>query len=166
MKAESKLEQLFIAELQYNDQVDVKISMDGRTGDLIGRGDGVVKGERINGTMTWAYYAESCAYLWVKQGQEPPPDLRLCKTNPGGFIKTNDGAEIRFDARGYGFRGADASRPHIWRLTSALQFQTQDKRYDWLNTALGVWEGEFDEIAGKATYRTLIQLHRGKGDAS
>ena len=162
MKAESKLEQLFVAKLQYNDQVDVKIPMEGRTGDFIGRGDGIVKGEKINGTITWAYYAENCAYLWTKKGQEPPPDLHLCKNNPGGFIKTSDGAEIRFDARGYGFRGADASRPHIWQLTCALQFYTEDQRYAWLNTALGVWEGEFDEIAGRATYRAFIQLSTPK----
>jgi hypothetical protein len=166
MKAESKLEQLFVAQLHYNDQVDVKIPMDERTGDLIGRGDGVVKGQKINGTITWAYYAENCAYLWIKQGQEPPPDVHLCKTNPGGFIKTNDGATIRFDARGYGLRGPDPSRPHVWRLTSALQFHTEDTRYEWLNTALGVWEGEFDEIAGRAAYRALIQLQRGQSAAS
>jgi len=156
LKVEPKFEQLFVAQLQYNDRVDVKIPMDGTTGDLIGRGDGVVKGEKINGTITWAYYAENCAYLWTKEGQEPPPDMHLCKTNPGGFIKTNDGATIRFDARGYGLRGPEPSRPHVWRLTSALQFHAEDKRYEWLNTALGVWEGEFDEIAGKAVYRAFI----------
>jgi hypothetical protein len=68
-------------------------------------------------------------------------------------IETDDGAHIRFDARGYGLRGADRSQPHLWRLTAALHFATTDARYRWLNTTLGVWEGTFDERADRVCAR-------------
>ena len=148
---------MFVAELQYDDHVELTIPMEGRAGELIGKGKGTLKGDRINGTITWAFYAEQCSFLLVKQGKTPPADQHLCRTSPGGVIHSEDGAEIRFDARGYGFRGSDPSRPHIWHLTSALQFQTDDPRYQWLNSVLGVWEGEFDETARKATYRAYVQ---------
>lgn len=148
---------LFDAKLQYNDNVAVDIPMEGRTGDFIGKGNGTIKGEKISGTVRWQFYAENCAYLWIKKGQEPPPNQHLCKTNPGGIITTNDGAEILFDAKGYGLKGADAKQPHIWYLTAALQFHTEDERYKWLNTTLGVWEGRFDEQSRTANYKAYIQ---------
>lgn len=151
------LTHLFDAQLQYNDKVNVTIPTAGRTGDFIGKGDGTVKGEKITGKIRWEFYAENCAYLWVKEGQQPPADQHLCKTNPGGIITTTDGAEIRFDAKGYGFRGADSERPNIWFLTAALQFYTDDERYKWLNTSLGVWEGQFDEKVNFANYKAYIQ---------
>ncbi len=152
------LEPLFAAELQYNPDVGVVVAGDDREGDLIGTGDGRVVGRRINGTIRWSFYAADCAYLLVKAGVNPGPGQHLCRTNPGGVIETDDGAVIRFDARGYGLRGYDPSQPHRWRLTAALQFATADTRYLWLNTALGIWEGEFDETMGRAHYRAYVQL--------
>ena len=147
---------LFQAELIYDNQVEVTIQMDGRIGEHIGSGKGTLNGE-LKGEIYWQFYAENCAYLWVKIGEDPPANQHLCKTNPGGIIKTHDGAEIQFDAKGYGFRGFDNTRPHLWKLTAALQFHTDDKRYTWLNTSLGVWEGTFNEAEGKATYLAFIQ---------
>ena len=74
----------------------------------------------------------------------------LCTANPGGVIETDDGAEIWFNAKGYGLRGADASHPHMWRLTMGIQFKTADERYQWMNTTLGVLVSEFDESVGRA----------------
>ncbi len=152
------LEPLFDAELQYNPDVGVVVAADDREGDLIGNGDGRVVGRRFNGTIRWSFYAADCAYLLVKAGVNPGLGQHLCRTNPGGVIETDDGAVIRFDARGYGLRGYDPSQPHRWRLTAALQFATADRRYLWLNTTLGIWEGEFDEIGGRARYRAYVQL--------
>jgi hypothetical protein len=152
------LEPLFAAELQYNPDVRVVVAADDREGDLIGTGDGRVVGRRINGTIRWSFYAADCAYLLVKAGVNPGPGQHLCRTNPGGVIETDDGAVIRFDARGYGLRGYDSSQPHRWRLTAALQFATADRRYLWLNTTLGIWEGEFDETMGRAHYRAYVRL--------
>ena len=83
--------------------------------------------------------------------------------HPSGVIETDDGARIQFDARGYGVRGADKSRPHLWCLTAALHFATTDPRYRWLNTTLGLWEGAFDEQAGHAGYRAYSMLEAAAG---
>ena len=48
----------------------------------------------------------------------------------------------------------------MWRLTMALQFATDDERYQWLNTTLGIWEGEFDEKVGQARYRAYAAVNR------
>ncbi|SRR5713226_8537527 len=153
-----RLEPLFEAELRYNSDVGVVVDADDREGDLIGSGDGRVVGRRINGKIRWSFYAADCAYLLTKAGIDPGPGQHLCRTNPGGVIETDDGALIRFDAKGYGIRGYDASTPHRWRLTVALQFATINRWYLWLNATLGIWEGEFDETVGRAHYRAYVQL--------
>jgi hypothetical protein len=96
-------------------------------------------------------------YLLVKRGEAVPPGQHLCYDNPGGFIDTGDGARIRFDAKGYGLRGFDATCPHLWRLVMALQLSTEDPRYSWLNTRLAVWEGQFDEQTSGGRYRAYLQ---------
>src|SRR6266436_2249635 len=81
MNRMNNLTHLFDAQLQYNDTVNVTVPMEGRTGDFIGKGDGTVKGKKITGVIRWEFYAENCAYLWVKKGQQPPANQHLCKTN-------------------------------------------------------------------------------------
>lgn len=159
------LEHLFDAELWYRSNMDIVMPVEDREGDLIGNGEGTITGERIRGRMRWSFFAANCAYLLVRSGIEPPPGEHLCRTNPGGIIETVDGAQVWFDARGYGLRGYDEAQPHKWRLTMALQFHTNDERYRWLNTALGVWEGEFDEETGRARYRAYTQASRPKTSA-
>ncbi len=39
----------------------------------------------------------------------------------------------------------------------AVQFSTTDKHYEWLNTAFGFWEGQFDEEKGAASYKCYVQ---------
>ncbi len=157
-QAQRHLEHLFDAELRYKSDMDVVVPVEGREGELIGSGEGTVTGEKIRGTVRWSFFAANCAYLLVKAGVEPPPGQHLCYTNPGGVIQTEDGAQIWFDAKGYGLRGYDEAQPHKWRLTMALQFNTDDERYRWLNTTLGVWEGRFDEKTGHARYRAYVQV--------
>lgn len=70
----------------------------------------------------------------------------------GGQIHTDDGAVIRWDAKGFGLRGADPARPRRWRMASALLFDSEDERDAWLNRAMAVWQGAFDETHGAATY--------------
>jgi Protein of unknown function (DUF3237) len=154
----SGLERLFEAELQYQSNMDVVVSADGREGELVGNGVGTVSGEKLKGTIRWSMYAADCDYLLVRAGVHPTRQQSLCKTNPGGVIETEDGAHIWFDAKGYGLRGADPARPHLWRLTMALQFSAEDERYVWLNTTLGVWEGEFDENAAHASYQAYMAV--------
>src|SRR5262245_27566610 len=126
-----------------------------REGTLIGSGTGRVAGP-ISGAVRWSMFAADCAYLLVRAGVDPGPGTHLCRTNPGGVVTTDDGAAIAFDGKGYGLRGADDARPNLWRLTAALQFATADGRYSWLNAALGLWEGEFDDETGRARYRAYV----------
>ncbi|MGH7449896.1 MAG: DUF3237 family protein [bacterium] len=155
-----RLEHLFDTELYFTSDSpkDVAVPADNREGDFLGNGEGTLTGGKIQGKMRWSWYAASCAYLLVKQGKEVPPGQDLCYENPGGYIVTNDGATIKFDARGYGLRGYDESKPHWWNITMALQFSTEDERYKWLNTRFGVMEGRFDEKAGRARHRVYIQV--------
>jgi hypothetical protein len=154
----TRLAHLFDAELHYQPGMPVVVSAENREGELIGSGDGILKGATIQGSIRWSMFAADCAYLLIQAGVANP-EQDLCKTNPGGVIVTRDGAQIWFNAKGYGLRGADPTHPHMWRLTAALQFATEDERYQWLNRALGLWEGEFDEEAGRANYRAYVALN-------
>ncbi len=157
-QARPPLQHLFDVELAYKSDMDVVVPDENREGDLIGSGEGTVTGENVKGTIRWSMYSADCAYLLVKAGIQPEPGQHICTTNPGGVIETEDGAQIWFDAKGYGLRGYDKDHPNLWRLTMALQFSTQDARYTWLNTTLGVWEGQFDEQTGRAHYRAYAQV--------
>lgn len=154
---------LFDAELRFQDAMAPVVSPENREGELIGSGDGTVRGEKLQGRILWSYFAADCAYQLVRAGIEPAPGLHLCRNNPGGTIRTLDGAEIRFNAKGYGLRGADPAAPHKWRLSTALQFATEDSRYKWLNTTLAIWEGEFDEKLGRALYRAYAPVRGHAG---
>lgn len=132
------------------------MSAETREGELVGSGDGRVSGAALNGTIRWSMYAGDCAYVFVRAGLEPPPGQHPCTVHPAGVIDADDGAEIWFDARGYGLRGADQSQPHLWKLTMAVQFTATDRQYHWLNAALGVLVSEFDERAGRAFWRAFV----------
>ncbi len=162
--AARELVSLFEAQLHYTSHSpdDAIVPPDDRDGDYIGSGTGSVRGDRIRGRIQWSFYAADCSYLLVLDGREVPPGKHLCRVNPGGFIETGDGAEIGFDARGYGLRGFDPARPHLWRLMMALHFSTADERYDWLDGGLGLWEGEFDETTKTASYRAFLQGPAGE----
>ena len=147
---------LFEARLQYQSEREEVVSAETREGELVGSGDGTVTGERLSGKARWSMYAGNCAYVFVRAGLEPPPGQHLCTVHPAGVIATDDGAEIWFDAKGYGLRGADQSQPHLWVLTMAVQFTTTDQRYQWLNTTLGVAVSEFDERAGRALWQAFV----------
>ena len=64
--------------------------------------------------------------------------------------------ETRSEQQGYGLRGADQGQPHLWALTMAVQFTTTDRRYQWLNTTLGVVVSEFDERTGRARWQAFV----------
>lgn len=80
------LDHLFEARLDYRGQ-DAITSPEGKVGVYMGSGDGIVIG-RINGNMKWDLYEDM--------------DEGVCLTNFAGQIEAQDGAVIRFDARGHG----------------------------------------------------------------
>jgi hypothetical protein len=150
------LKPLFEARLQYQSDMEAVVSAETREGELVGSGDGRVSGDVLSGNARWSMYAGNCACVFVRAGLEPPPGQHLCTVYPAGVIATDDGAQIWFDAKGYGLRGADQDHPHLWALTMAVQFTTTDQRYQWLNTTLGVAVSAFDERAGRALWRAFI----------
>jgi len=150
------LKPLFEARLQYQSDMEAIVSAETREGELVGSGDGRVAGDLLSGNARWSMYAGNCAYVFVRAGLEPPPGQHLCTVHPAGIIETSDGAQVWFDARGYGLRGADPDQPHLWRLTMAMQLTTTDPRYQWLNTSLAVVVSEFDERAGRALWRAFL----------
>jgi hypothetical protein len=133
-----RLEPLFEVELQYQPGMEAVTSPEGRLGEYLGSGDGTVKGPNIQGTVRWDLY-------------EVTGEVR-CQTNFAGVIDTDDGAEIRFDAQGFGMV-PDGSKPHEWHMANAGQFDTQDEHYAWLNTVLALWDGEFDMETYRHRYR-------------
>jgi len=61
---------------------------------------------------------------------------------PVARITTGDGAQIRFEGRGYGTCPDPGDRR--WQVAATLRFTSGASRYAWLNGALAVWEGEFN----------------------
>jgi len=147
---------LFEARLQYQSEMEVVVSAETQEGELIGSGDGTVTGDLLSGTARWSMYAGNCAYVFVRAGLEPPPGQHLCTVHPAGVIETSDGAQVWFDARGYGLRGADQNQPHLWVVTMGVQFTTTDQHYQWLNSTLGVVVSEFDERTGHALWHAFV----------
>lgn len=150
------LKHLFTATLSYRPDIDPIVPSDGRDGVLIGNGDGELEGENLQGNVRWSMYSGNCAYVFVQAGVDPTPGQHLCTVSPGGLIETHDGARIWFDAKGFGLRGFDVSRPNLWVLTMSILFKTTDERYDWLNSILGSVTSEFDDGEGKAVWRAFL----------
>ena len=151
------LKRLFDAELAYQAGAEPVIDPDGREGVLIGSGDGTVSGPELRGSIHWSMYTADCPYRpdgSPGEGEPTSDGDHCCRTNPGGFIETDDGAKVWFDVKGLGLRRQDL-KP-AWRLTGSLRFQTKDERYAWLNRAIGLWGGRFDEAAGVGSYSALL----------
>ena len=136
---------LFDAELVYRSEME-PLSRDG-DGELIGSGDGSVVGDSINGAVAWTLFER--------------PGKLSCAMNPVAVIETEEGARVRLEARGFARRSDEASR--IWDVAATLQFETDDKRYAWLDNALGVWEGEFDAEAHRARYQAYLVRDAASG---
>ena len=151
------LEHAFDFDLKASPDRKPYVSAKDREGVFIVNAVGTVKGDMIRGRIKMSFFALDCAYLLVQAGVDPGPGQHLCKESDGGVIETEDGVRIFFDTRGYGLRGADPSFPKRWRLAMTTQFSTTDKRYKWLNTAFGLWEGQFDEEKGAASYKAYLR---------
>ena len=121
------LERLFDAEMAYRPGMAEVVSGEDREGVLIGSGDGVVKGDKIHGRIRWSFYSADCLYPAVRAGAPVPANLHVCKVNPGGVIDTDDGAEISFEAKGFGLRGYDGAERNRYVLTLSLPSAPQTR---------------------------------------
>jgi len=136
------MKHLFDMELQYSDTAIECMPAGMKEERIIGSGEGTVKGPKITGTIWWSNYETT-----VRQG--------LCKLQIPGIIKTEDGAEIQFEARGMAMV-PDKARPTKWLASGVFYFQANDDkngRYGWLNNTLAIYEGEFDMETAHAVYR-------------
>jgi len=129
---------LFDAELRYQDGM-LPVLEDQDRGKFVGSGTGRVQGLRINGNLRWSNFEQVYA--------------DYCHLNVAGMIETDDGAEIRFDSRGYAVPPAGMG---VWKVASAVRFAVNDSRYRWLETAPAIWEGEFDATTATARYRVYL----------
>ena len=98
----------------------------GQEGSGYGEGDGVIKGERINGTVRWVSHPSHRS-----DGSVLP--------YAHGMIKTNDGAYILFT-----LRGRTVWAKGMGRQLLSVMFETEDNKYKWLNDAFCVLEGAVD----------------------
>jgi hypothetical protein len=136
-------EHLFDAELEYRPGMS-PIAEKGE-GQLIGSGDGNVYGPKLRGTLRWTLF-------------EQPGEL-VCAMHPVAAIETDDGVSIAIEGRGYARR--TRSQDRHWRVAATLRFSAPERRYAWLDGALGVWEGEFDAEQHRARYRAFVQTPSG-----
>ncbi len=130
---------------------DAVVPPQGREGIYLGSGDGVATGPRLHGTLRWSFYSGNCLYPQIRRGEPVPDRLNLCTINPGGYIESDDGARIAFNGKGFGLRS-----PERYRVSMTLAFRTDNTRYAWLNSTLGVMDGDFDEKTGQATWHVYV----------
>ncbi len=134
---------LFQAELHYQPNAPpVEFRMGSSiSGDLLGSGDGIVRGATLQGRVQWSIF----------EVQGP-----ICETTIVGVITTDDGAQVEFETRGYGVV-PDPNQPHLWDMPAVVKFRTESPAYQWLNTTLARWEGTFDMHRGVHTYQAYYQ---------
>jgi hypothetical protein len=133
------LEPFFDAELDYQPGM-APLASEG-DGAFIASGNGTVHGPKLNGTLEWTLFEQ--------------PGSTVCAMAPVARITTGDGAQIRFDGRGCGTRPSPSDP--TWRVAATLYLTTGDSRYSWLDGALALWEGEFNEATAHARYTAFIQ---------
>ena len=138
-----RLVDLFELELQFQWEMPPVTSRDAGEGEYIGSGEGTAKGSKINGTVHWDLFEKR--------------EETLCRSNLTGVIETNDGAQIQFDSRGF-FIKPDEANPNKWITSASVYFYTTDGRYEWLNTRLAVWEGEFNMVTFHHCYHVCLQV--------
>src|SRR5215470_20279334 len=105
------LEHLFDAELTY--RAGMAPLAEHGEGQLIGSGDGSVHGQQVRGALRWTLF-------------EGGGEL-VCTMNPILAIRTEDGASIGIEGRGYAHRASRASQ--MWRVAATLLFSVKTGSY-------------------------------------
>lgn len=100
----------------------------GEEGRGYGEGDGTIKGKRLNGNIRWVSHPRH------RTDGSVLPDV-------DGVLKTEDGAIVLFSLQGRTVWANGMGR----QLLSAI-FETDDKRYEWLNGSFCVMESAVDSL--------------------
>lgn len=138
------MKHLFDMDLQYSRNAVECVPVGIKEGRIIGSGYGIVEGSRIKGSIRGSNYENT-----VRQG--------LCKLQIPGTIKTDDGAELQFEARGMAII-VDKLHQTRWFASGVLHFQTDNgSRYASLNNTLAIYEGEFDIETAHAVYHAYTR---------
>ena len=132
----NELELLFSLELHYQGPIELAPIGD-KVGQLVGGGDGTLTGPRVRGTVRWSNY-------------ETIGEDLVCALQVPGVIQTHDGAEIGFVGREFAMPISEGSQQ--WRVAGVLRFNTDDRRYMWLNDTFALTSGTFDDEAGVARW--------------
>ena len=136
-----RLDHLFDGELSFDDETEVAIAASGDSDWLAYvRGTGHVRGEGVSGRLRWSNHPRRREDgVWL-------PRI-------GGVIETDDGASILFRLDGYNVSLTEPFEYVHRSVAAAMSFAAADERYRWLNTVLGVVEGDVRvEDAGDAAH--------------
>ena len=102
----------------------------GSGGQLYGRMEGKLAGDRLNGSLRLTNLAA-----------RRPDDVNLPTLR--GVLTTDDGAVLWVELDGIAtLRPEDHARVFV----TSFRFRTGDERYAWLNTVFGVLEGVLDAV--------------------
>lgn len=140
------MERLFDAELKHTGEVKLE-PRGAKEGRLVGGGEGTAHGARVSGKIRWSLYENSSKHA--------------CTMQLPGEIITEDGARIHFEGQGHAIV-PNTSDPAKWKVAGAFRLESDDKRYEWLNATLALWEGDFDMGTGKARYSLYIPTGKRK----
>ena len=116
-----------LAELRLKWRTRPDEAPEGKFGRYLGRGDGTFLADGLTGDVTWD--------LFEDQGET------TCDANFSGRIVSDRGGEIGFEMLGFFRRDPDAK---IWTLASAIRFQSEDPRHQFLCDRPAFATGEFD----------------------
>ncbi len=117
-------------------------SPEGRVGPYLASGTGTAEGPNLQGTVSWDLFEDQ------EHESIHPSDMI-------GLIETNDGAQIAFETIGV-YQAEDADKM-TWRLSAAARFRTADERYEWLITAVALWNGTFDYETNTGHFQVWAQ---------
>lgn len=134
--------ELFAIELQYREDMAPMTDGDDLGREYVGSGDGTVTGPEIGGTVRWDLY-------------EDFGDAR-CDSHFTGVIRTDDGAEITFEAVGWFVREDPTSESTDWRMVAGVRFGVESPAYAWLNDTEATWHGEMDGDSFRHRYRAFV----------
>lgn len=128
-----------LAELRLKWRTRPDEAPEGKFGRYLGRGDGTFVADGLSGNVTWN--------LFEDQGEA------MCDANFRGRIVGDEGGEIDFEMLGFFRRDPDAK---IRTLASAIRFQSEDPRYQFLCDRPAFATGEFDLEVYEHQYKIFL----------
>ena len=137
-----KLDRLCTLEIAYSGAFHVVRPYGNESGAGWGRGEGVVSGDRLAGTVEWSNHPSRRG-----DGTMLP--------NARGVITTEDGAEVLFELTGRTVF-IDREGEEVGRQLVRLLLESEADDYRWLNNTVCICEGRYDPTAAAAHIEVFI----------